>query len=787
MLDKLKEQFKFIELIRQHKKMILITLGVIMLTSIYFALIMQSGLSGLGLSFNPFVLLGRIPEMGFPLQGSFIIFLMLIALLVFMLYKSGADGIVEDERNFKYSDSGVYGTAALLREGQLAGYAKVNTSKDAEGTILGQLDNTGKRLVNTDMKSRMNRHVAIFGASGTGKSRCYARPFLIQAVKRRESVIVTDPKGELYESTAQYMKNNGYIVKVLDLVHPIKSDGWDCLKELRGDEIRAQICANVIIENTGSGKGDIWDVSAMALLKALLLRVERGKDYKERNAQSIGEAYQLIQNPRGEEYLDEMFSNLGRDEQLCVGPYMTFKQASPNMRGNIITGLAARMQVFQNEVIREITAVDDIDLTLPATQPCAYYCIMSDQHTTLNFLSTLFFTYLFMDLVEYADTHGGRCPVPVNFVLDEFPNIGSIPDFEKKIATVRSRMINISIIFQGITQLQERYPLGKWQGILGNCDTHLFLGCNESDTAEFISERAGETTVKVKTEQHEKVESLFTIGHKNSTGDGKRKIFTPDEIMRFPLNEELIIFRGLNAMKAYKYDFSLHPEAEKFHDIRIMDRPDINDTEGRAEYQRQDDEYMKAYERRKAEEESGKKRRKRDDNTVETELDSDEYREFSTPNAEDFGFTIMDDDIEIEDITDEYEDDTIKSLPEPVPEKTDDKSGVNDCDVKTVEEKQAVNVSDTDNETDDEAKTNNRDAKIVDDKPAVNVSDADNDKSQGETQNDVKNKNNQPNASAKKTESKKKDHTPSSPKARLEEQVLSRAMPSSKKRHIRSA
>ena len=568
-----------IERLRSHKLFLGTGLVIMLIVSFYIACIISAAWQGYGISYNPITILIHVKDIGFPFSGSLILFLIFIALTAFIIWRSEQKDGDEDERNFKFSESGVYGTAALLKKGELNGYAKIDPPSNADGIILGQLDGTGKSIIHTDMSSRMNRHIAVFGASGSGKSRCFARPFLIQAVKRRESVIVTDPKAELFESTAQYMKDNGYVVKVFDLVHPEQSDGWDCLKELRGDEIRAQIFANVIIQNTGTGKGDIWDVSAMALLKALLLRVERGHDYKRMGRQNIGEAYQLIQNPLGERYLDAVFDTnmLKRDEQLCIGPYMTFKQGSDNMRGNIITGLAARLQVFQNDVVRKITAVDDIDLTLPATKPCAYYCIMSDQHTTLNFLSTLFFTYAFMDQVEYADTHGGRCPVPVNYVLDEFPNIGSIPDFEKKIATVRSRMINISVIFQGITQLQERYPFGKWQAILGNCDTHLFLGCNESDTAAFISERSGEATVKVKTEQHPRMESIFTIGHNHSTGDGKRKIFTTDEIMRFPLNKELIIFRGKNAMLAEKYDYSLHPESARFKNISVMERPSIYD------------------------------------------------------------------------------------------------------------------------------------------------------------------------------------------------------------------
>lgn len=349
-------------------------------------------------------------------------------------------------------------------------------------------------------------------------------------------------------------------------------------------------------KNTGIGKGDVWDNSAMSLLKALILRVERGHDFKKMGKQSIGDAYEMIQNPMGEIFLDSMFNpnSLKRDEQVCIGPYMTFKQGSDNMRGNIISGLATRMQVFQNEVIRKITAVDDIDLTLPAIKPCAYFCIMSDQHTTLNFLSTLFFTYAFMDQVEYADMNGGKCPVPVNYLLEEFPNIGIIPDCEKKVATVRSRDINISIIFQDIMQMKNRYPY-SWSSILGNCDTHLFLGCNDEDTAQYISNRSGETTVKVSTVQHAKVESMFTVGHNHSSGDGRRKIFTPDEIRTFPLDKELIMFRGKHIMEAYKYDFSLHPESKKFNRIYIQNRPSIDDNIGRAEYKAEMNLYMQKY------------------------------------------------------------------------------------------------------------------------------------------------------------------------------------------------
>ena len=238
--------------------------------SVYFALVYQHFTFSKEVKWSLGPLLKNIGGLGFPFKESLIILGILLLVTGFLIYQSKKDNFEEDERNFKYSDSGVYGTAGLLTESELKGYCKVNNAKEAEGVILGQLDETGNRIVNTDMNSRMNKHVAIFGASGTGKSRCYARPFIINAVKRRESIIVTDPKGELYESTAKYLQDNGYIVKIFDLVHPAKSDGWNMLKEIRGDELRAQILANVIMNNTGAGN-NVFDSSAESLLKALML------------------------------------------------------------------------------------------------------------------------------------------------------------------------------------------------------------------------------------------------------------------------------------------------------------------------------------------------------------------------------------------------------------------------------------------------------------------------------------------------------------------------------------
>lgn len=590
--------------IKENKKKFIISFLVFGAILFYIILVYNNFFSG-GFHFtlNPIALFKGIS--GFPVAGFFIAWILIYVFTVGYFLMNKYKELKEDERNFKYSKSGIYGTAGMadIEDLKEKKYACVDTPEKTYGKILGQLDQSGKKLISINPKTALNRHIAVVGASGSGKSRALARPYIIQCVKKGESIVVTDPKGELYESTAKYLMDHGYKVRCLNLVHPEKSHRWDCLNELKGDEIRAQIFADVVIKNTGDGKGDVWDNAAMALLKALLLRVERGDDY-EGVRKNFGEAYKIIQNRGGEDYLDQIFAEDDAEEQpIYMGPYMTFKQGSPNMRGNIITGLATRLQVLQNKVIRDITSgtpddVDDtIDLTAPADEKCAYFCIMSDQHSTLNFLSTLFFSFLFIDLVEHADaSEGNRCKIPVNFLLDEFPNIGSIPDFDKKIATVRSRFINIVLIFQNIPQMMEKYPLGKWEGILGNCDTMVCLGANDQTTAEFLSERTGIATVQVQTEQVPKFESMLSFGHNKSTGDGKRQIMNADEILRMEWAENLIIFRGQNVLKAYKYDFSKHPESSKFEECKIMrDIADIDDRDGRWQMQVEENERIAKY------------------------------------------------------------------------------------------------------------------------------------------------------------------------------------------------
>lgn len=518
-----------------------------------------------------------------------VIILCSVGMLMLRIYSQYMNkGYMDKERNFRYSEDGSYGTAgwADIKDITRDGIAVVNNCRHSKGYILGQMTPNGDKLIGINPeKTKGNNHIATFGASGTGKTVMFVKNYIIQAVKKKESVIVTDPKGELCEDTAQYLRDNGYIVKIFNLVDPRHGDSWNCLSEIKNDELRAQVFADTIIQNTSSGKGGgdpFWDTSEMNLLKALILRVHLGSDFPEED-KNMGTAYNLLIKATGEAALDALFDirRMPRTEDgglppeaKSIAPYNIFKQAPDNTRGGIILGLGTRLQIFQNEIIRKITKYNDIDLTLPGRKPCAYFCIMSDQDATLNFLSSLFFSFLFIDLVRYADNNGGKCDVPVNFILDEFPNIGRITDFEKKISTVRSRGLNIIVIFQAISQLQNRYPNGVWSEILANCDTHLFLGCNDPDTAKFISDRAGDITIKVNSMRQQRTTRLSPIYRKGvaeNFGEGRRKLLTQDEVLRMPNDECLIIFRGHKVLKAYKYPYWNNPESKKFIKKKIID------------------------------------------------------------------------------------------------------------------------------------------------------------------------------------------------------------------------
>lgn len=515
-------------------------------------------------SLQPKACLMALTRFPYNLYGIFLC-LLAFGLLTFLVMRMGYDRngeIFDKERNLNYSTKGTYGTSGFMTPDEMHKVLELTDHvKKNKGTILGKLNG---KAVCLPYETRMNRNVAVYGASGSMKSRAYARNMIFQCVARGESLIITDPKSELYESMAGYLENEGYTVRCFNLVNPENSDAWNCLMEIDGQETIAQVFSDVIIQNTGSAKGDhFWDNAELNLLKALVLYVEQGFPPESKN---IGQVYKLL-TLSSEKELNSLFDLLPVSHPAKV-PYCIYKQASDTVRSGVIIGLGARLQVFQNKLIRQITSYDEIDLTLPGKEKCAYFCITSDQDSAFDFLSSLFMTFVFIKLVRFADKHGtnGRLPVPVHILADELANTGAILELNKKISVCRSRGLSISCIFQNLPQMQNRYPYNQWQEIIGNCDTQLFLGCTDEVTAEFISSRSGDITVGVSSEAKQlntwRV-SDYSPEYRKTQSIGKRKLLTPDEILRLPLDTALVILRGQKVLKVEKYDYTLHPDAKK--------------------------------------------------------------------------------------------------------------------------------------------------------------------------------------------------------------------------------
>ena len=494
----------------------------------------------------------------------------LLAILLLMVMRMGYSdtGEYDSDRNFIYSAKGTYGTSGWMSRKEMAGVLDlVPDLRKHKGVVLGMLDN---KAVCIPENPHINGNLAVYGSSGSMKTRSFCVNRILQAAVRGESLIISDPKSELYEKSSEYLRDQGYCVKVFNLVNPENSDSWNCLSEVEGQELMAQLFVDVIIKNTiNNGKDDhFWDSCEMNLLKALVLYVDQS--YAEQN-RNIGEVYRLL-TLSGESDLDSLFENLPPTHP-AKAPYSLYKQASDTVRSGVIIGLGSRLQVFQSELIKKITTRDEIDLELPGQERCAYFLVTSDQDSTFDFLASLFLSFCFIKLVRYADKNceGGKLPVPVHVLGEELTACGTIPDLSRRLSVIRSRNISMSCVFQNLAGLQNRYPLNLWQEILGNCDAQLFLGCTDELTAEFISSRTGLASVSVSSKSKQLGTwriSNYTPEYRETSGVGKRPVLTPDEVLRLPIKQALVIIRGQKVLKVDKMDYSKHPEASKLRSCK---------------------------------------------------------------------------------------------------------------------------------------------------------------------------------------------------------------------------
>ncbi|MGE5329756.1 MAG: VirD4-like conjugal transfer protein, CD1115 family [Deltaproteobacteria bacterium] len=449
-----------------------------------------------------------------------------------------------------------------------------------KGLLLG----VGKYL---DIDSRkINKNVLVFGGAGSRKSRGYVMPNILNMLG---SYVITDPKGELYDTTAGFLKANGYDVKVFNLVNPDCSDNYNPLAHVRTN-IDVDIIADSIIDNTNAGaksEDPFWPLAEKALLKSCIYYICSKCPPEE---QSLASCLALVRAGADFDLMDNMFMELPFDH-MGRKNYETFRLAVDKTRAGVLVGLATRLNPFDTPEIAGIMGANNIDIEALGKKKTAIFCITPDSHSTFNFLATMFFGQILQRLYDVADKNGGSLEVPVFFLLDEFANTGRIPDFNQKISTSRSRRINISIILQSLDQLIDLYK-DIYENIISNCDVQLFLGSQALKTCEYISKSLGETTISKKTESYNTpfkkglagVFSGSTPGSFSMTSGEQsmaRTLMTIDELKRLDLWTEIIMIKGINPIKCRKYDIAQHSGynqsvAAKIHhnEIKTGNRPE---------------------------------------------------------------------------------------------------------------------------------------------------------------------------------------------------------------------
>lgn len=496
----------------------------------------------------------------FPWFWFFLLTVAIVIAAYVILKRSLTDG---EERNFKLSESTIYGNAREIKRSELAKIADICSREEAMGTILGQLDLSEQKLISMKAGPTENRNMLGFGSPGRGKSFAYVNNFILQSIRRRESVITTDSKGGVRAETLEVARRHGYTVKIFNLKDPNFTDGIDFLRELRCDDIRALIFAQTVMRNTGN-QSDPHIAAEEALLRAACLYQERNINIPQEE-KTFYSAYAMLMN--GADELDKIFRQAKYDSSLRVAydAYMTFFSGSPNLRGNVISNLCNRLQILSSMPIRKLTSTPDIDLTLPGIKPCIYYVIMPDQHETMKFLSSLFFSFAFQDLADYADQQLDRkLPVPVNFLMDEaYSCVGYLPNLITGFSTLRSRGISLVLIMQALSQLKELYGENGTNTIINCCSTMFTFGTNDPETNEFFSWLSGESTVKVKTEQHQAWDPILRFGLRHSTGDGRRPFYNPNELRKLAARKIFLCWQGYDCLMAHTFGFNRHIEYEK--------------------------------------------------------------------------------------------------------------------------------------------------------------------------------------------------------------------------------
>ena len=543
------------------KKMYLIAWAILCLPVVYFAMVTASVYIP---GENIFALLERISTMvRRPDLLRWTAYTPRFLLVFLLLYGGGVLLYYADHEN--------------RRPGEEYGSAKWGNARELNKRYA---DQNGKNVILTKRvsigldgyKHRRNLNILVVGGSGSGKTRFFCKPGIMSV---NCSYLIVDPKGEMLRSTGYLLKEEGYDIKVFDLIHPRQSDGYNPFTYIRDDPDVLKLMDNLVKNTTppkGASNDPFWEKAEIALDSALMLYLLYEAPVEEQNFEMlmfmlecarVMEEDEQYQSP-----LDLLFQTLEERDpsHIAVREYKVYKQAAGKTAKSILVTASVRLAAFIFPQYAAMMQTDEMDFASMGERKRAIFCVIPVNDGSMNYLVSMLLTQCFQQLYLRADErYNGRLPVPVRVIQDEWANVAQPDSYPKVLATCRSYNIGINIIVQNIQSIKALYK-DEWEGIIGNCDTLLFLGGgNEPTSLEFVSKLLGKETVHTRTRGQTKGRSGSSSVNYQQTG---RDLMTPDEIRMLPTNDALLFIRGEKPVRDKKYDIKKHPNVRRTVDGR---------------------------------------------------------------------------------------------------------------------------------------------------------------------------------------------------------------------------
>ena len=504
---------------------------------------------------NLFELMEVLTEkLNHPFQLHYTEYTIKSVLVCTLLYAAGIGIFYSSQKNYRRGEE--HGSARWGNARQIC--KKYSQKPYSQNILLTQ----NFRISLDTHKHRRCLNILVVGGSGAGKSRGFALPNIMQCCC---SMVITDPKAELLRKTGGLLEKKGYEVRVFDLINPDTSFCYNPFEYVHDDKDLLRLISNLIQNTTpkGSQSSDpFWEKSETALLQALMLYLLHEAPPEEQNfsmiMEMLGSAQVKEEDEDYESPLDILFDRLEmRDpDSIAVKQYHIYKQAAGKTAKSILISVGVRLAAFNLPQIAKLTNTDELDLSSMGERKVALFCCIPDADTSLNYLVGMIYSQLFQTLYYMADrVHGGALPVPVNCIMDEFPNVSLPNEFEKILATCRSRSIYCSIIIQNMSQLKALFK-DSWESLVGNCDEFLYLGGNEKETHKYVSELLGKETIDTNTYGQTKGKSGSYSTNFQQSG---RELLQPDEVRMLDNQNALLFIRGERPILDAKYDLMKHP------------------------------------------------------------------------------------------------------------------------------------------------------------------------------------------------------------------------------------